>query len=230
VRIVSYLYIPANGKTGRSQPAFHRDSASGVSYAASAMATTPKILAFAGSTRTESFNKKLIKNAVKGARDAGGDVTLIDLRDYTLPLYDGDLEDRDGLPENAKKLKSLFLANDGLLISAPEYNSGITGVLKNTIDWVSRSETDDEKDLACYIGKVAALMSASPGALGGLRGLVQVRSILGNIHVLVLPDQISVSKAYEAFNDDGSLKDAKKQAAVERLGATLTQTLRKLKA
>jgi chromate reductase, NAD(P)H dehydrogenase (quinone) len=226
VRIVSYLYIPANGKTGHSQPAFHRDSASGVAYAASAMATSPKILAFAGSTRAESFNKKL----VKGARDAGGDVTLIDLRDYALPLYDGDLEDRDGLPENAKKLKALFLANDGLLISAPEYNSGITGVLKNTIDWVSRSETDDEKDLACYSGKVAALMSASPGALGGLRGLVQVRSILTNIHVLVLCDQVTVSRAQEAFTADGSLKDAKKQAAVEKHAATLVQTLRKLKA
>ena len=193
------------------------------------MASTPKTLAFAGSTRTGSFNKKLIKIAVKGAGDAGADVTLIDLRDYPLPVYDGDLEGRDGLPENAKKLKALFLANDGLLISAPEYNSGITGVLKNAIDWVSRTE-GDEKDLACFVGKVASLMSASPGPLGGLRGLVQVRSILGNIHVLVLPGQVTVAKAHEAFNDDGTLKDAKKQAAVEKLGATLTQTVRKLKA
>ena len=193
------------------------------------MASTPKTLAFAGSTRTGSINKKLIKVAVKGAGDAGADVTLIDLRDYPLPVYDGDLEGRDGLPENAKKLKALFLANDGLLISAPEYNSGITGVLKNAIDWVSRTE-GDEKDLACFVGKVASLMSASPGPLGGLRGLVQVRSILGNIHVLVLPGQVTVAKAHEAFNDDGTLKDAKKQAAVEKLGATLTQTMRKLKA
>ena len=193
------------------------------------MATTPKILAFAGSTRAESINKKLIKIAAKGARDAGADVTLIDLRDYSLPMFDGDVEDREGLPENAKKLKALFLANDGLLISAPEYNSGITGVLKNTIDWVSRSE-GDEDDLACFVGKVAAIMSSSPGALGGLRGLIQVRSILTNIHVLVLCDQVTVSRAHEAFNTDGSLKDAKKQAAVEKHAATLAQTLRKLKA
>ncbi len=192
------------------------------------MATTPKILAFAGSTRTESFNKKLVKIAVKGARDAGSDVTLIDLRDYALPLYDGDLEEREGLPDNARKLKQLFLANDGLLISAPEYNSGITGVLKNTIDWVSRSE-GDEDDLACFTGKVAAIVSASPGAFGGLRGLVQVRSILTNIHVLVLCDQVTVSRAHEAFNTDGSLKHAKKQAAVEKHAATLVQTLHKLK-
>ncbi|HUK83269.1 MAG TPA: NAD(P)H-dependent oxidoreductase [Verrucomicrobiae bacterium] len=193
------------------------------------MAIPPKILAFAGSTRTESFNKKLVNIAVNGARDAGGGVTLIDLRDYPLPLFDGDLEEREGLPENARKLKQLFLAHDGLLISAPEYNSGISGVLKNTIDWVSRSE-GDEDDLAGFVGKVAAIMSASPGALGGLRGLLQVRSILTNIHVLVLCDQVTVSRAHEAFSADGSLKDAKKQAAVEKHAATLVQTLRKLKA
>ena len=194
------------------------------------MATTPKILAFAGSTRIESFNKKLVKIAAAGAGKAGAEVTLIDLRDFPLPLYDGDLEERDGLPETAKKLKALFLAHDGLLISAPEYNSGVSGVLKNTIDWVSRAETENEKPLAGYAGKVACLMSASPGALGGLRGLVQVRAILGNIKVLVLPDQIAVSKAHDAFNPDGSLKDAKQQAAVEKLGAALATTLAKLKA
>jgi len=193
------------------------------------MAIPPKILAFAGSTRTESFNKKLVNIAVNGARDAGGGVTLIDLRDYPLPLFDGDLEEREGLPENARNLKQLFLVHDGLLISAPEYNSGISGVLKNTIDWVSRSE-GDEDDLAGFVGKVAAIMSASPGALGGLRGLLQVRSILTNIHVLVLCDQVTVSRAHEAFSADGSLKDAKKQAAVEKHAATLVQTLRKLKA
>jgi chromate reductase len=190
---------------------------------------TPKILAFAGSTRAESFNKKLVNIAAAGARNAGAEVTLIDLRDFPLPLYDGDLEERDGLPAHAKKLKQLFLAHDGLLLACPEYNSGISGVLKNTIDWVSRAETDDEPDLACYVGKIAAIMSASPGFLGGLRGLVQVRSILGNIQVLVLPGQVTVSKAHEAFNADGSLKDARKQAAVEKLGATLAETIAKLK-
>lgn len=100
---------------------------------------TPKILAFAGSTRTESFNKKLVKIAVTGARGAGAEVTWIDLRDFPMPLYDEDLETKEGLPENAKKLKALFLSHDGLLLACPEYNSSITGVLKNAIDWVSRS-------------------------------------------------------------------------------------------
>jgi chromate reductase, NAD(P)H dehydrogenase (quinone) len=194
------------------------------------MNAAPKILALAGSTRTESFNKKLVKIAAAGARNAGAEVTLIDLRDFLLPLYDGDLEEREGLPASAKKLKQLFLTHGGLLLACPEYNSGITPVLKNTIDWVSRAETDDEQPLACFAGKTAALMAASPGALGGLRGLVQVRSILGNIKVLVLPDQIAVGDAYEAFNADGSLKDAKRQVAVERLGATLAGTIAKLKA
>jgi NAD(P)H-dependent FMN reductase len=193
------------------------------------MAITPKILAFAGSTRTDSYNKRLVKIAVAGARAAGAEVTLIDLRDFPLPLFDGDLEARDGLPANGRRLKDLFLAHHGLLISAPEYNSSITAVLKNTIDWVSRP-VPGEAPLACFDGKVACLMSASPGALGGLRGLVHVRAILGNIKVLVLPDQVAVSKAGEAFNPDGSLKDPKQQAAVEGLGARLAWVIAKLHA
>ena len=187
----------------------------------------PTILAFTGSTRTESYNKRLIKIAVAGAEAAGAEVTLIDLRDFTLPLYDGDLEARDGLPANARKLKDLFLSHRGLLISAPEYNSSITAVLKNTIDWVSRP-VPGEPPLAGFDGKVAALMSASPGALGGLRGLVHLRSILQNIKVIVLPDQVAVTKAGDAFNPDGSLKDPKQHAAVEELGTKLAQVLSKL--
>ena len=187
----------------------------------------PKILAFAGSTRTDSWNKKLIRVAVDGARAADAEVTLIDLRDLPLPLYDGDLE-AAGFPENAKKLKRLFLDHQGLLISSPEYNSSISGVLKNAIDWVSRSEPG-EGALACFVDKVAALLSASPGALGGLRGLVHLRAILGNIKVLVLPDQIAVSKAHEAFNPDGSLKDAKQSASVHKLAKTLGDTIAKLR-
>ncbi len=189
----------------------------------------PAILAFAGSTRTESYNKRLVQIAVMGARAAEADVSLTDLRNYPLPLYDGDLEVCDGLPANARKLKDLFLAHRGLLISAPEYNSSITAVLKNVIDWVSRP-VPGESSLACFDGKVAALMSASPGALGGLRGLVHLRSILQNIKVLVLPDQVAVPRAGEAFNPDGSLKDAKQEAAVEELGARLAQVLSKLSA
>jgi NAD(P)H-dependent FMN reductase len=192
------------------------------------MGMTSRILAFAGSTRTDSFNKRLIKIAAAGARVAGAEVTLIDLRDYPLPLYDGDWEEQDGLPLNARKLKDLFLANEGLLIAAPEYNSSMTAVLKNTIDWVSRP-VPGEAALNCFDGKVAALMSASPGALGGLRGLVHVRAILQNIRVLTIPDQVAVPNAGEAFAADGTLKDAKQQRTVEALGAKVAQILARLR-
>ena len=190
---------------------------------------SPKILAFAGSLRTDSYNKKLVKIAVEGARKAGAEVTLIDLRDLPLPVYDGDLEAKEGLPENAKKLKALFLRHEGLLLACPEYNSGMTGVFKNTVDWVSRQEPG-ESPLACFEGKVASLMSASPGALGGLRGLVQVRMTLGNIRVLVLPDQVAIPRAHEAFGEDGTLKDPKQKTAIEGLGKALTEILSKLRA
>ena len=192
------------------------------------MTETPRILAFAGSLRTGSFNKKLISIAAQAARDAGALVTLIDLFDYPLPILNQDEEDAHGLPENAKKLKELFISHDGFLISSPEYNSSITGVLKNVIDWASRAETDDEPPLIAYTGKTCALISASPGALGGLRALVHVRAILGNIGVFVLPSQVSIPKAHEAFNEDGSLKDAHKEESVRALARQLVETTRKL--
>lgn len=192
------------------------------------MAYVPKILAFAGSTRKESFNKKLVKIAADAARAAGAQVTYLDLRDIPMPLYDGDLESEQGLPENAKKFKSMLLAHDGLLISAPEYNSSITGVLKNTIDWASRP-VPGETPVDCFAGKVAALMSASPGALGGLRGLVTVRSLISNLRVIVLPNQVAVPKANDAFGPDGKLKDPKQQAGIETLSRDLAGILVKLK-
>lgn len=196
---------------------------------ASPMGYAPKILAFSGSTRTASYNKMLVKIAMAGARAAGAEVTYLDLRDIPMPFYDEDLETRDGLPPNARKFKDLLLAHDGFLISSPEYNSSISGVLKNAIDWASRS-VPGEAPLGCFADRVAGLMSASPGALGGLRGLVHVRSILGNIKVIVLPDQVAVAKAHEAFNPDGSLKDVKQNTAVEKLGANVATLLAKLKA
>ena len=192
------------------------------------MAYIPKILAFAGSTRKESFNKKLVKIAADAARAAGAQVTYLDLRDIPMPLYDGDLETEQGIPENAKKFKSLLLAHDGLLISAPEYNSSISGVLKNAIDWASRP-IPGEKPQDCIAAKVVTLMSASPGALGGLRGLVIVRSLLSNMRALVLPNQVAVPKAHEAFDPDGKLKDPKQQAGIEALGRELVGILAKLK-
>lgn len=193
------------------------------------MAYTPKILAFAGSARTDSYNKKLVQVAANGARAVGAEVTYIDFRDLPMPLFDEDLEQAEGMPENARKFKELMIAHDGLLIACPEYNSSITPVLKNAIDWASRPG-ENQPPLAAFANKVAAIMSASPGALGGLRGLVSVRSILGNIKVIVLPDQIAIPKAYEAFNADGTLVDPKQQESVANLGASVANVVAKLKA
>ncbi len=188
----------------------------------------PKILAFAGSTRTDSFNKKLVKIAAAGATEAGVDVTVIDLRDFPMPFYDGDLEQKEGLPSNARKLKDVMLAHQGFLISSPEYNSSISAVFKNAIDWASR-QSEGETPLSCFKDKVAGIMSASPGGLGGLRGLIHVRSILGNIGIIVMPDQIAIAKAHEAFNADGTMKDKKQEELVKKIGSNVAKVLLKLK-
>lgn len=183
----------------------------------------PKILAFAGSARKESFNKKVIQIAVDGAKAAGADVTLIDLADYPLPIFDEDVES-EGTPENATKLVELFEQHDGLLISCPEYNSSITPLLKNTIDWVSRP-VEGKPRLHAYVDKKAGIMAASPGGLGGLRGMVHVRAILGNIGVLVLPDQIAVRNAHDAFDDSGKFKDEKQKEGIMGLGESLSKLI-----
>jgi chromate reductase len=166
----------------------------------------PKILAFSGSIRRDAWNRKLIQVAVDATRAAGGDVTLIDLADYPLPLYNGDLEDREGLPGNALRLKALFKDHDALLISSPEYNSSIPPLLKNTLDWISR-EWQGESGLVPYQNKVAAILAATPGTFGGMRMLPHLRQILNTLGVLVLPGQFSLAHADQAFDpENGALK------------------------
>ncbi len=188
----------------------------------------PRILAFAGSSRKDSFNKKLLAIAVLGAEEAGADVTLIDLADYPMPLFNQDLEDEEGMPENARKFKKLLIDHDAFIIASPEYNSAFSPLLKNVIDWASRAESDNEPPLAAYQGKMAAILAASPGALGGLRGLVFLRMLLANIGVTVLPEQQAIPQAFNAFNEDGSLVDERKQNAVMSLGQKLALTVGKL--
>lgn len=186
-------------------------------------AARPKVLVIAGSAREGSFNRRLARLAAAAVEKAGGAATLVELRELPLPIMDEDLEAREGVPENARRLKALFFAHRGLFLACPEYNSSVTPLLKNALDWVSRKEAG-EAPLGCYAGKVAALCSASPGALGGLRGLVTVRSILGNIKVLVLPDQVAVPVAQDAFDAEGALKDPARRDALDRLAAALVRT------
>jgi NAD(P)H-dependent FMN reductase len=190
-------------------------------------ASKPNILAFAASTRSQSFNKKLVRIAADGARAAGAQVDVVDLRDFPMPIYDGDLEAAQGLPEKALELRRLLVAHQGFLIASPEYNGSLPALLKNAIDWTSRP-VDGEDGLLPYRNKVAVLMSTSPGGFGGLRGLAHVRTILANIGVIVLPDQLAVGKAQEVFAADGSIPNDKQRHAVEDLGRTLATTLSRL--
>lgn len=164
-----------------------------------------KLLMLAGSARKASTNKQLAALAARTAKDAGAQVTLIDLADFDMPIYNGDIEAEIGLPENAKRLKQLFVEHDGFFIASPEYNSSISAVLKNALDWISRPHTENEPGLWAFTGKVAAIGSVTPGALGGLRGLVPLRMMLGNIGVTVVPSQVAVSDGFNAFDDDGAL-------------------------
>lgn len=192
------------------------------------MTTQPKILVFAGSLRKDSYNKKLARIAAEDAKKAGAQVTYIDLADYPLPIYCEDLETNEGIPPNALKLKELFFNHDGFIICSPEYNSSISGVLKNTIDWISRPASANEVYLSCFTDKVALLLSASVGALGGLRGLVHLRAILQNIFMHVIPGQKCISKANEAFDDQGQLKSAEQKEVIQDLCTKLVETTRRL--
>jgi len=185
----------------------------------------PTILAFAGSTRTQSWNKKLVRLGVRAAEEAGAAVTLIDLRDYPMPLYDGDLEGAEGLPPKARELKALMLSHQGFLLSCPEYNSSISAVLKNTLDWISRPQPN-EPPYAAYKGKVAALLAASPGNLGGVRSLLTVRQVLTVLGVLVLPTQFALAHAAAAFDSDGELKEEAPRNAVANVAGELVRVLR----
>lgn len=190
-------------------------------------ASSIKILAFSGSSRKDSLNKKLLAVAVQGAREAGATVTVADLRDFPMPIYDGDLEAASGLPQHAKRFKDLMIEHHGFLIASPEYNSSFSPLLKNTIDWASRPEPN-QKPLVAFAGKVAGLVAASGGAMGGYRGLQQVRYVLGNIRCLVLPDMYALSGADTAFGPDGSMTDPKKKDAAMNVGRDVVAKLVRL--
>lgn len=191
------------------------------------MSHTPKILAFAGSLRKDSYNKKILKIAIEGARLSGAIVKEIDLNDYPLPIYNQDDEDKEGLPKNAIELKKLMREHQGLLIASPEYNSSISGVLKNAIDWMSRKETPEEPMLDVFNGKMAALISASPSWMGGLRGLAILRTLLNNINVVVLSEQVILPMAHESFDEKDGLKDLHKAETLKNIGKSLTQFIKK---
>lgn len=176
-----------------------------------------KILAFAGSTRPGSLNANLLASAVRGAEMAGAEVTSIHLRDFPMPLYDAELEERQGLPVHARRLKALMKEHDGFLLASPEFNGSIPGVLKNAIDWISRREPG-EPPRAAFEGKVAGLLSASPGARGGLQGLLHLREVLNHLQVLVHPRLVTQPHADQGLPDDTAARAL--GAEIARLAST----------
>lgn len=156
--------------------------------------------------------------------------TFADLGDYPMPLYDGDLEAGDGVPENAKKLHALFSAHAGIFIASPEYNAGVTPLLKNVLDWVSRVRIEDEAPLQVYKTRVFMLAAASPGGFGGIRGLIPLRQTLSiGLGALVLPDQFAVANAGSAFDADGKLTDVAQLERLKVMVQKLSRAARALK-
>ena len=178
----------------------------------------PKLLAFAGSLRTASYNRKAVAVLADAARAAGAQVTLIDLRDLPMPIYDGDIEAAHGLPEAARKFKQ---------ISTPEYNSQYPALLKNAIDWASRRE-GDEQPMRAFTGKIAGVISASPGVLAGLRGQALLRAQLAYLGMVVVPDRVGIARAHEAFDERGSLRDPAQQSALDQLAAAAVRFVQRL--
>jgi len=179
------------------------------------MKVRPRILVFAGSSRTGSIHRKLARAAAAALMGMGVEVTLADLRDYAMPLYDGDLEAAEGLPEAARRFRELVRSHEGMVIASPEYNGSFSALLKNTIDWVSRPDTG-EPPVAVFRGKAAALIATSPGPGGGRRGLRHLQELLEMIGVQVVGTQ-AIPRYGEAVDSEGNLLRAEDREAMARL-------------
>ncbi len=173
-------------------------------------ASATRILFVAGSARTGSFNVQLAEYGARLSEAAGIPAAVCHLGDYPMPIYHGDDERAEGPPANAVKLKALFGLHTGILIASPEYNASFSPLLKNALDWVSRVRDEDSSvPLDVFRTRVFALASASPGGTGGIRGLNAVRTVLElGLGALVLPDQVLIPRAANAFDDTGRLSDA----------------------
>lgn len=175
-----------------------------------------RVLAFAGSTREDSVNRKLVAEAAQIAKNKGAVVSFINLQDYPIPIYEGDFEASQGMPLKAKELRKKMLDSQVILIASPEFNGSIPAILKNIIDWASRDEKGSASRDA-YKGKKFVLLSASPGGGGGARGLVHLRSILEAVGGTVLTEQMTLPVAYSAFDEQGHLKDPRQAKELDDL-------------
>jgi len=177
-----------------------------------------RLLIIAGSERAGAYSRHLARVAAAAARRDGCEVTEFDLRALALPIYDGDLEQASGMPAAALRLRDAVLASDALLLVTPEYNGFPTPLMLNAFDWLSRipASAPGGSGLAATANRPAALLSSSPGPLGGLRAMNLMRQYLaGNFAMIVAPQQYALGRASEAFDEAGALKDAKAQQMVE---------------
>ena len=189
----------------------------------------PKILVFAGSIRSGSHNARLAALAAKELALTGADVTRISLQDYPLPIYDGDDEVRSGVPANAHNLKRMMAAHQGVFIASPEYNASITPLLKNTIDWISRVRERSEPPLAVFKDRAFALGGASDSPHGALRSLMALRQVLElGCGALVIPEQITVFRASDAFDEMDNLKEERAAASLKRVAQRLADAAREM--
>lgn len=187
-----------------------------------------RLLFFAGSTREGSFNGKLAALAHHIAAANGIEAALVTLKDYPMPLYNGDTEAKEGVPDRARAFKALLAAYQGVFIASPEYNSSITPLLKNTLDWVSRVKHEGETGLEVFRSRVFAISGASPGNYGAMRSLLHLRQILEiGLGATVIPQQIAVPRAADAFEADGSLKDKAQQTHCKHVVEALAIAARK---
>src|ERR1700736_2753495 len=181
-----------------------------------------KILVIPGSLRTGSLNAKLAAAAGYEFAQVGADVTRISLADFPLPIYDGDLQSKAGVPKNAVNLKRMMSAHHGVLIVTPEYNSSVPALLKNAIDWVTRVHDPQESRGQVFRERAFAIAAASESRLGGTRALAALRLILSACQATVIPSQLALSFAGEAYDDMDRLKHP---ADIEALGALVRQLI-----
>ncbi|MER8851352.1 NAD(P)H-dependent oxidoreductase [Mesorhizobium australicum] len=192
------------------------------------MAVIPKILVFAGSVRSGAYSGRTADGAQKELAVQGAEVTRISLADYPLPILDEDLEQENGVPENAQRLARLIAAHDGLLIATPEYNGSIPPLLKNTIDWVSRVRRDGGRSVRPLAGKIAGLCSSSNGHFAGIRCINHLRAVLVRCQMEVVTPECSVPEGGDAFDGDGHFRDERLHKSMEHLCRTLIETSRML--
>ena len=182
----------------------------------------PKILVIPGSLRAGSHNARLAARAAKELALAEAEVTRISLEDYPLPLFDADLAASSGMPQGAVRLKQMIVAHRGVFIASPEYSASVTPLLKNAIDWVSRVREGTEPTYAAFKGRVFAIGSATASSSGGVRSLIALRQILElGCGALVIPEQVSVPRAEQAFDDNDNLKDEAVATALKTMARRL---------